>query len=106
MMKTFKQHIFEKLKIRTNWKDSRDNKCVYSKDEGDFQDYYAERSLYDGYDNLAYDDFYFDDDNGYVVDSITGEIIPTITCFGGKYTYEYMYNEIIEYYKKEGKIIN
>lgn len=105
-MKSFKHYILEKLKIHRNWNDSRDNKLVYSKDEGDFQDYYAERSLYDGYNNLAYDDIYFDDDNGYVVDSETGEIIPTVTCFGGKCTYEYMYNEIIEYYKKEGKIID
>ena len=103
-MKPFKQHIFEKLKISTKWNNSRDNRRVYSGNEADFQDYYAERSLYDGYDNLAYDDFYFDEDNGYVVDSVTGEIIPTVTCFNGKFTYESLYNEIIEYYKQEGKI--
>lgn len=104
-MKRFNTYIIEKLKISTKkWNNPLDTKRIYSGNEGDFQDYYAERSLYDGYDNLAYDDVYFDEDNGYVVDSETGRIIPTVTCFGGKFTYESLYNEIIEYYKQKGKI--
>ena len=124
-MKSFKQHIFEKLKVTSNsaashkeYKDKTNKVTYYNAynyhnrildvdNIALFMDYWyhflesEDESLKEKL-NLYWDDIYIDYDNRdvYILDNDTGDQIVHVFDINPK-TFNYVYNRIIEYFEKK-----
>ena len=125
VMKSFKQHIFEKLKVTSNraaghkeYKDKTNKVTYYNAynyhnrildvdNIALFMDYWyhflesEDESLKEKL-NLYWDDIYIDYDNRdvYILDNDTGDQIVHVFDINPK-TFNYVYNRIIEYFEKK-----